>query len=148
VDKAPEPPAPAENSGSKGIVADDTSRSNAAVDAPSPGAASAKALSDAAMSIATAAAAEASAAAAAAVSAALDAANAIPSPAPTADPATNAAAAAEVIYASGAARTPSVLDSQADVVAQLQQHAHVMVGSEQQVAAAVVVQVIDWCWRC
>ncbi len=143
VDKAPGQPATVENSGCKGSNSDDTKRGGDQGDAPSPAAASASPLNDAALSLAAAAAAEASAAAAATITAALDAVNAVPSPGPAVDPATNVAAAAEVIYASGVARAPSVLDSQADSVAQLQQHAQIMVGDDQKVNTIAIVASIS-----
>lgn len=129
--KAPEQPAPAQNSDCKGGTVDAPSFISGSGTTPSS-----TAVSDAALSMAAAAAAEASAAAAAAASAALDAANAIPSPGPVTDPATNVAAAAEVIYAAGIARPPSVLDSQADTVARAQQHSEILVGEQQQVKFA------------
>jgi hypothetical protein len=123
---------------STGNVPDNSS----ACAAPAPGSASAAAVDDAALSVAAAAAAEASAAAAAAVSAALDAANAIPSPGPSSDPATNTAAAAEVIHSSGLSGRPSPLDSNADAVAQLQQHAQVLVGVQEQVSGHFIVDCV------
>ena len=101
-----------------------------------PGAACAAAVTDTALSMASAAAAEASAAAAAAVAAALDAVNAKHDHVPAVDAATSAAAVAEVIYESGVARQPSVLDSRGDAVAKLQQHAQVLVGDNQEVNCA------------
>ena len=124
--KVPEQPAPAQNS--EGGKTDPPGFGSGSGATPSS-----TAVSDAAISMAAAAAAEASAAAAAAAAAALDAANAIPSPGPVTDPATNVAAAAEVIYAAGIARPPSVLDSQADAVAQTQQHSQILVGDQQEV---------------
>jgi hypothetical protein len=132
--KAPEQPAPAQNSESKGVKVD--APSSASGNSATP---SSAAVNDAALSMAAAAAAEASAAAAAAAAAALDAANAIPSPGPVTDPATNVAAAAEVIYAAGIARPPSVLDSQADAVARTQQHSEILVGEQEQVKFAPLV---------
>jgi hypothetical protein len=122
--------------GPKAAADNDATRGGSAGASSPPGAACAAAVADTALSMASAAAAEASAAAAAAVAAALDAANAKHNPVPAVDAATSAAAVAEVIYESGVARQPSVLDSHGDAVAKLQQHAQVLVGENQEVNCA------------
>jgi hypothetical protein len=135
----PEQPSPVLSNGPKAGADSDASRSNNPGAGSPPGAACAAAVVDTALSMASAAAADASAAAAAAVAAALDAATAKHDPLPTVDVATSAAAVAEVIHEAGVARQPSVLDSHADAVSKLQQHAQVLVGDNQEVHSVAVV---------
>jgi hypothetical protein len=139
--KTPEQIAPASEDVSAEGGAVDKQQNASPVSTAAP--ASSSAVADSALSLAAAAAAEASASAIATAAAALDAANSVDSPVPAVDPATNAAAAAEVIHSSGIARTPSVLDPSADVVARVQQQRQLLVGEEQEVIICACVRVVS-----